>query len=208
MASSVEIANRALSKLGAERITSLNDNTKGARAMLARFDLLRDAELEAHPWRFAIKLTTLPALSTAPAYGYARAFQRPSDDLRPISIGDYAIDSRAVGVQYAVQTGYSNARAPYEIVGDAIFTDYAAPLEYQYVRRVTNSGEFTALFVEALASRLAMDAAEELTQSASKQQAATQDYERALKEARRINALHRPPQRRVPGAFIQSRQGF
>lgn len=208
MASSVEIANRALSKLGAERITSLDDNIKGARAMLARFNLLRDAELEAHPWRFAIKLTTLPALATAPVYGYAFAYQRPSDDLRPITIGDYAIDSRAIGVQYAVQTGYSNSRAPFEIVGASIFTDYAAPLEYQYIRRVSNSGEFPALFVEALASRLAMDAAEELTQSASKQQAAMQDYERALKEARRVNALYRPPQRRRPGAFIQSRQGF
>lgn len=207
MASTVEIANRALSKLGAERITSLDDNTKGARAMVARFDFLRDAELEAHPWRFAIKLTTLPALVTAPVYGYARAFQRPADDLRPISIGDYAVDSRAVGVQYAVQTGYSNARAPYEIVGNSIFTDCAAPLEYQYVRRVTNSGEFSALFVEAFAARLAMDAAEELTQSAGKQQAAVQDYDRAMSEARRVNALYRPPQRRRPGAFITSRQG-
>lgn len=203
MASEVDVANRALSKLGADRITAMTDNTKGARAMLARFSLLRDAELEAHPWRFAIKRAELPALSTAPVYGYARAFQRPADDLRPLMAGGYPVDSRMVGVM--VRTGRGMVQPIYEIVGRTIETDLSAPLEYDYVRQVTNAGDFPALFVEALACRLAMDACEELTQSQTKKDDAKQMYRAAIQEARRVNALYLVPARRTPGPWITSR---
>lgn len=205
MASEVDISNRALSKLGAERITSLADPSKGARAMLARYDLLRDAELEANPWRFAVTRTTLPALSTAPTYGYAYQYQRPSDDLRPLTIGNAAINARAVGVMYSVQRTYDPNAALYEIIGQTIQTDFGAPLEYEYIRRVTVTGEFPPLFVEALACRLAMDAAEELTQHEAKKQSAERQYSQAIQEARRVNSLYRPPRRNAPGNFMLSR---
>ena len=112
MSSSVDIANAALSKLGAARITSLTDANKGARAMNARLERLRDTELEAYPWRFAIVRTTLPALSTAPAYGYARQFQRPVNDLRPVMVGGYAINAETIGVQYSGASNYTPAEAP------------------------------------------------------------------------------------------------
>lgn len=205
MASAVDIANRALSKLGEVRITSLTDNTKPARAMNARFELLRDAELEAHPWRFSIVRTTLPALATAPAWGFARAFQRPTGDLRPVSIGDRAVNIEAVGVYYQESSGADPHAAPWEVIGDQIHTDLSAPLKYEYISRITDTTLFSALFVEALACRLAADAAEELTQSAGKRDRADAEYARTLREARRINALYRPPTPRGPGNFMLSR---
>lgn len=204
MASEVDIANRALSKLGAARITSLTDNNKGARAMLARFDLLRDAELEAHPWRFAVVRTTLPALVSTPAYGYSYEYQRPTDDLRPLMVGGNAVNINTIGVQYR---GSGPVDAEFEIIGQTIQTNIPAPLKYEYISRVEVSGNFPALFVEALASRLAMDACEELTQSATKYDRAEKHYTRAIREARRVNALYRPPHARTPGPFIQSRVG-
>lgn len=205
MTSSVEIANRALSKLGAARITSLDDDNKPARAMKARYTLLRDAELEAYPWRFAIKLTSLPALASAPLYGYANAYQRPFDDLRPISIGDHPVLHEAVGVVYAAGYTYQSGTAPFEIIGQEIHSDFGPPLKYQYVQRVTDSGFYPPLFVEALACRLAADAAEELTQNAGKYDRAVAMYDRAIAEARRVNAMYRPPSLRTPGRFILSR---
>lgn len=205
MASESDIANRALSKLGETRIASLTDNTKPARAMLARFDLLRDAELEAHPWRFSVERTTLPALSTTPSWGYAVAYQRPSDDLRPLKVGDDFIDPSLVGVYYRSSHLGSVNSPMFEVIGDQIHTDLTAPIKYEYIKRVTDTTKFSSLFIEVLACRLAADAAEELTQSAGKQDRAEASYRQALSEARRINALYRPPSQRGVSRFLGSR---
>lgn len=203
MASDVEICNRALSILGESRIVSLDDNNKAARAMKARLDILRDAELEAHAWRFAVKRTTLPASVDVPEWGFAKIYDRPTDDLRPLRVGDMEINSATIGVQYS-STGYPE-EGLYEIVEGRIHTDLSAPLKYEYIARITDTGQFSSLFVEALAARLAADAAEELTQSNTKQQAAGLQYRNALHEARRVNALYTKPRRRGLSRWMQAR---
>jgi hypothetical protein len=121
-------------------------------------------------------------------------------------VDNAAIDMRTVGVQYS-SSGYSNYGNPYEIIDGKIYTDKSAPLDYQYVSKVTNAGLFPALFVEALACRLAMDACEELTQNHQKKEFAAQEYQATIRQARRVNALYNPPRRKSSGAFIQSRFG-
>lgn len=204
MASEVDIANRALSMLGDLRIISLDDANKGARAMKARFSHLRDAELAAHSWRFAVTRTLLAASTTVPAYGYSKIYTRPVDDLRPLMVGDVAVNSNLVGLTLS-DSGYRTA-GEYEIIGGDIHTDLAGPLKYQYIARVTNTGLFDSLFVEALAARLAVDAAEELTQSNTKQQAAARHYDAALREARRINSIYNPPRGKTAGTWLQARR--
>ena len=81
MASVIQVANRALTKLGAARIISLGDNNKQARAVASCFDDLRDAELRAHRWSFALVRTALPALTTTPAYEFQYEYQLPADFL-------------------------------------------------------------------------------------------------------------------------------
>jgi hypothetical protein len=203
MASTVEIANRALSKLGEARITSLDDNSKPARAMKARFDLVRDAELASYAWRFAVKRVPLAAAVEVPEWGFARIFPRPVDDLRPLKIANAYVDFRTIGVTVSYSSRVPDL--PYEVIDGKIYTDLPAPLEYEYVSRVTNSGAFDALFVEALACRLAADAAEELTQSNTKIEQAMRQYDLAIKMARRVHALYVPPARKPTGAFMQSR---
>ena len=204
MASKVDIANRALSMLGEARIISLTDNNKPARAMNARFDLLRDAELTAYPWRFAVKRAQLAASTEVPSWGYSVIYERPTDDLKLIRVGGANISAEAVGVMYSA-TGYSSEAAPYEVIEGKIHTDLSAPLDYEYISRVTDTGQFDPLFVEALASRLAADAAEELTQSKAKKEAALYTYDRAISTAKRNNALMRPPRMREPGRWMSSR---
>lgn len=203
MASSVEISNRALSILGEARIVSMDDNNKAARAMKARFDILRDAELEAHAWRFAVKRTTLAASVDVPPWGYSYIYDRPTDDLRPLRVGNSNVNSLTLGVQYEA-SGYVSDGL-YEIVEGRIQTNQSAPLNYEYIARITDTGQFSSLFVEALAARLAADAAEEITQSNTKQQAAGLQYKNALSEARRVNALYTPPKRRGLSTWMQAR---
>ena len=95
MASVVDICNRALQKLGAESITSLTQNTENARACNSCFEFLRDAELRAHPWNFAIKRAQLAADLTPPEFGYDLRYQLPSDYLRLLPSDSFDVNRSA-----------------------------------------------------------------------------------------------------------------
>jgi len=71
----------------------------------------------------------------------------------------------------------------YEIEGSQILTIFNAPLKIRYIQDVTDPGRFDALFVEALAAKLAYEACEEITQSLSKRQQAGEDYKQAIRDA-------------------------
>jgi hypothetical protein len=63
---SIDIANRACQHLGQTRIGSagFNEVSKQAREIGAAYDVLRRAELERNPWRFAIRIAVLRAIDT------------------------------------------------------------------------------------------------------------------------------------------------
>ena len=182
MASEVQIANRALQILGAKRITSLTEDSRNARAVNACYETLRDAELRAHPWAFAITRASLAASATAPAFHKERAFPLPSDCLRLLAPDpDYVVNSQ-----------------DWIVEGREILTNDAAPLKIRYVKRVTDPNEMDTLFRETLSARMAVEMAEEITQSNSKKQDAQAMYMTKIAEARRVNAIEqiaaKPPE--------------
>lgn len=179
MASKVEICNRALQLLGANSITSLEGNSTEARECSRAFDIVRDAELRAHPWNFARKRVSLAASSTTPAFEYANAFPVPSDFIR------LKLENRSqVPVDWQIET---------HSTGDVcIMTDDSAPLKIVYIAQITDTAKWDALFVEVFAARLAMDICEKITASAQKRQLAQNEYQWKLAEAKRVNAIERP----------------
>lgn len=187
MASQTDICNRALTKVGATRITNINDNSKSARVMSALWDTVRKAELRRRFWKFAIARTTLPALSEKPSWGYNTAFQLPADFIRLVQVNDtFAVPA---------MTDYRDQDdSAYQIEGSQILTIFNAPLKIRYVQDVTDPGKFDSLFVEALASKLAYEACEEITQSLSKRQQAAEDYKQAMRDATLAGAIERAPQ--------------
>lgn len=187
MASQIDIVNRAITKLGGARITSMNDNNKQARVMTALWDTVRQAELRKRFWSFALVRTTLPALATTPAWGFSFAYQLPPDFLRIVQVNDYFVDPNLLD--------YRNMDdSPYAIEGGNILTDFPAPLKIRYVADVTNPGDFDPLFVEAFASKLAYEGCEDLTQSNTKKDTAAKDYVAAVRDAAMTNAIEKPPQ--------------
>ncbi|KVE27254.1 hypothetical protein WS67_12190 [Burkholderia singularis] len=195
MASEVQIANRALTKLGSSRITSLGEDSKAAATLNSMFATVRDAELTEHRWHFAKARALLPKLAESPAFGFANQYRLPQDHLSLIQIGSFTIYRR------------TDTRGLYSLEGGNILTDLDAPLPIRYVRRVTDPNAFAPLFIEAFACRLAAESCEELTQSATKQQAAWAAYSRAIAAAVRINAIERPPQSIADDTWIESRHG-
>lgn len=177
MASNVEIANRALQKLGAKRITSLTEDSVNARAVSACFDILRKAELRKHPWSFAIERVQLAASSTAPLFVKEKSFPLPSDCLRVLpNDPDYEYNNK-----------------DWQIEGQNIITDDAAPLNVRYIKDVTDPNVMDVLFREALSAKIAMELCEELTQSNTKIRTAKVMYDEAINDAKKINAIERVP---------------
>ena len=206
MASDTEVANRALSKLGEARLVALTDDTKGGRAMLARFAMLRDAELMAANWRFAVRRVNLAASLVVPAWGFSTIYPRPVDDLRPLRIDGIFIDARSIGLQFE-DSGFSPSQPGFSIIEGSIQTNRKGPLKYEYLAQITTVALWDPLFVEAFACRLAMDAAEELTQSQSKMEAVAMQYKAAIAMARRTNAIMELPRIKPVGAFVLARFG-
>ena len=205
MVTEVDIVNRALSMLGEKRITALTDDNKQGRAMNARYTFLRDSELSAYPWRFAIRRVKLYASGASPDWGFSTVYALPNDNLRIIEIGGDGVNASTVGVMYE-STGFgSDGRSAYEVVEGELHINDSGPLQYEYISRVTDPEQFDALFVEALAARIAADAAEELTQSDNKKRYAMAVYDETVRVARRSDALRRPPRRHAAGTWHRSR---
>lgn len=193
MTSQVKLANRALTKIGSARITSLDEDSKAAATINSMFQDVLDAELRAHNWHFSKTRALLPKLSTPPLFGFSYAYQLPSDFLKLIQIGDFPIYPRA------------DTRGLFSIEDGQLLTDIDAPLPLRYIKRVTDVNKLDALFAETFACRLAFESCEAITQSATKKQAASAEYADALKNAIRANAIERPSQAIVDDTWLESR---
>lgn len=182
MASEVEICNRALQKLGAKRITSLTEDSVNARSCNVAYNVVRDAELRAHPWSFAVRRAELAADVTAPLFGKQNAFPLPSDFLRLLP-PDPELNLNNID---------------WQIEGRSILTNDSAPLQIRYVAKITDPNTMDPTFREALSARLAWELCEELTQSNQKKGDARTDYTLAIREARRCGAIEniaaKPPE--------------
>lgn len=173
MASIVEIVNKALDKIGYGAITSLDDGTKAANLADRTWPLVRDQVLRDHPWNFAIKRTNTAPLSVSPDWGFTYQHELPSDCLRLIEVRDLNRD------EYQLEQG-------------RILTDESV-LYIRYLSRVEDTNEYDALFVDAVASALAYEMCESLTQSNRKKTALYALYEESLLRAKRADAFENPP---------------
>lgn len=175
MASVVGICNRALQKLGAKRITAIDQDSVNARACNTCYEPIRDAELEDHDWNFAVEIASLAADSTEPAWGKSYRYALPSDFIRLCE--DYEEDN--------VNT------KDWVIQGRYIYTDESAPLYIRYIKRVTDPNEMTPLFREAVSSKMALELCEELSQSNVKKEALERGYTDVIRRAKKSNAFQR-----------------
>lgn len=198
MASKIQICNRALSKLGADRITSLDDDNKAARAMKSAFDFVRDSELRAHNWNFSIRRAELAALSTAPVWGFAYQYALPIDFLKLVEIRDLYPNANV--------QDYRTVPAPlWQVEGGVLMSDAEAPLYIRYVAQISDTAVYDASFAEALACRLAAECAEEITESSGKVQMAWKLYQMSVLDALRADSIEQPGEWMTDGEWVLGR---
>lgn len=145
MASDVAICNQALGLLGTDPIIALTDNVKAASLCKLLYYDVRDAVLEAHDWTFAVVRAKLPASTTAPTFGFGVAYPLPANVLR-------------------VQEVNERKGGPWQVEGGSIVTNDST-CRVKYISQITDPNKFSALFVQALAARMAAELAIPLTQS-------------------------------------------
>jgi len=186
MASKTEIANRALSKLGQPRVSNIDTtDTKAARTIRNMWDNVRDSLLQSFPWNFSVRRAQLAADGSAPAWGWAKQYTLPSDFLSLIEIKN-------------------NPR--YEVADGFIMTDEGAPLYIKYVRRVVNTGLYDAMFAEAFAAQLAVEACEEITQSNTKKQILIAERDGIIKMAYQNDSIQNPVAEPLVDEWLTARE--
>jgi hypothetical protein len=168
--SEVSICNLALYHVGESRITSLSEDSTGARLCNEFYAPMRDAVLEDRDWKFAGKRQQLGLLAAAPAFGYAYRHQIPADCIKVRDVRrDTLENDRPNDLEWVRE-------------GDVILSD-ATPLYLRYTYRETNPNKFSSGFVTTLAYRLASSLAIPIQQSRTLQDQMWNLYQQALQAA-------------------------
>ena len=183
MTERVDIANLALSWLGENEITSLDDDTQAARQVQINYIPARDATLEAHEWTFAIKRFIPAKNDTPPIYGPGQAFDVPSDILRVVAVerNDTFSQTFEPVINGGEQLDWQFESGQIVCNEDIVFA--------RGIQRITEEGRFSPLFVHALAAKLASLLALNLTASAEIQGNMYALYQLHIKEAKTRDGL-------------------
>lgn len=187
MASEVQICNRALQRLGAGRISAMDADSPEAREVNVAYEPLRDFLLRSHPWSFAVSRAALAASADAPIGDDAPAYQYPwpTDALRILLP--------------------KSANLDWIMEGRKILTNDSAPLYVRYIVKVTDPNLMDPMFRETLACWIAYETCEAITQSNSKKAGLLNDLKVMIAEARRTNAIEKPPVESADGDWDTGR---
>ncbi|ELW77060.1 MULTISPECIES: hypothetical protein [Acinetobacter] len=169
MTTKVDISNQALSMIGADSITSFEENTSTARRMKTLYDTSRKAVLRLHPFHCATKRIKLSPLSTCPEFGYAYQFQLPDDLVTVINANteDYVIEN------------------------DKILSNNNQ-LQLVYVFDLKNEERFDTLFTECLILYLASKISKAITGNQGNADSLYMQCQELLKQAKAIQAQEVP----------------
>lgn len=185
--SSTDICNLALDLLSVGNVTDIENPTNSTEELCARwYDQTRRKLLREHPWNFATKRATLAASSTAPAFGFNKAFPVPADFVRLCTIHDNSFEREVVAGHnhYQFEGG--------EILISNTFGDSNA-LNIRYVYDIKTVSQFDPLFVDLLAHDLALALAYKGTETNSNVERINQLMRARGQIARAIDGQERPP---------------
>lgn len=180
MATAVQICNMALSHLGKNSITSLTESTTEAQKCNLFYSQVVDSVLQSAFWNFAKMTEAGTELADETVPGYDFLYQKPSKCLFVRKV--FVPDAEDV-----------NNPDPYEVVMSPTTkqTAIASNLEDAYIcytYQITDPTAFPAIFVEAVALKLAASMAQVLVGDYSLAQRLSQAYSGVMAEARRLNA--------------------
>jgi len=179
----VSICNLALTHLGAEEITSLNESSRQAVVCKTVYETVKLMVLRDHFWGFALARATLSPNGSIPPFGFRNTFDIPAT----------AILWKFVDLSYEAKQE-----------GQKLLSD-ASSINIIYVKSDIGEANFESKFVNALSLRLAEVMCYRITQNVSLVGVLNARYAEAIKEAKRANALVSTPDALVIDTFTNVR---
>ncbi|MCP4827732.1 MAG: hypothetical protein GY889_02520 [Proteobacteria bacterium] len=188
--SKLSIINDALTLLGTNRITSLSDGSTESAVMNQIFDGVQDGVMRAYPWNCLTNRTQLAASTTTPAFGFDFQYPLPTDPycLRVLELNETTnLDT-------------------WKVEGRNLLTN-ASACKIRFIGRPDSLGEIDGLLAQAIAARLAADAAYTLVQSNGVAQLMWQIYASKIQEAQSIDQIESSRDHFVSTRFEEVRAG-
>lgn len=185
------IVDRALQLVGYKSVSGIQQNDRGARAMLRAYKPVLYSMLQENYWGFSIKRATITKDTIAPIHGYKNRFKLPGDFIMLAPEDQRLTD-------YPLKTDWI-------IEGEYILSDDDSPLDIRYVSSSITENMFPPLFAEAFSAQLAVSTVEELTQSNTKLQNLFSILERQVNMAKKRNFIISPKPRAPVSSWISGR---
>ena len=151
MVSPVSICNMALGWLGANRIEEFTGNSTPSQLCRDNYEMVRDSVLEERNWTFAQRREVSDVSATEPETGQYQHY----------------IDDDWMRIHRVKRPVASNRLAPvnsWVVEGDYVLCEYPKIVMFGG-RRISDTGKYTPLFVQALAARMAATLAIPLTEN-------------------------------------------
>lgn len=174
MASVTQVYNLASKRVGGPRITSPDDDRTVARAIKGVWDIERRAAIRDGSWNFAMARFRLPALTTAPAFGFTHAYKLPAECLRLIEV-------------------YGHEREDYQLEGRSILANISGPLDIRCLTDIEEPSFWDDAFAEAFAFRIALAIGDDIAGSAFDRASVERDYAVRIAASKRVDAMENPP---------------
>jgi len=176
--SKVDIVNRALTKLGEPPVSSLNDAVFGKSYEII-YDDIKELLLSSYPWRFSLEIKYLPKLEEK--YGDRYMYKLPTDCLLLINVfGPEKTDVTDIR-QYKLQA--------YEVVNNAIVCLLHSGVRAEYVKNIDDDMEFSPLFREALAAKIASELSMRIKHSTTLKQMLDSEFITLIRQAELNNEI-------------------
>ena len=210
MASVVGICNRALQKVGANRILNLTDNSREARSCNNAYDPVRLALLRKYRWNFAKTRAILAPDDTTPAFDYLYQFSMPADCLRILLPNDNTLDWVIEGRKILTNggtdsTAIEGSNLTYVAGSRSSSTASGATLYLRYIADITDPNVFDPMFAETFALKMAVEMCDELTQSNSKKQLLMSEFREYLSDCMLADSLENIPANPPTDTWVTAR---
>lgn len=195
--SKTDICNLALARVGALSIMDIDDaDSKGARACKNAFEATVREVSRAHIWNCVSDRATLAALTEAPAFGFAKQYQLPTNFIRLAKLNGVDCNDDEPGDYYKIE-------------GKRLLTDEDTA-KIQYVAYVADPNQYDPLMVDCVVVLLASKIAVPMRQDEAMASNLRTEYERVtLPRARKTDGNEKKSRRYDPRSesrFIAARR--
>lgn len=194
----LQLYNQALGMIGEGKLSALTDNRPERYAL----DDIWDQDpikqmLEETYWEFATRTLEWNYNSAIePAFGYSRAYDRPANYVRTVSLCTDEFFNEPL-TDYHIEAGY-----------------WFCDIDIIYLRYISDSDDYgrnmslwTELFRNCVATKMAKELAIRLTKSQTIKDGIEREHNKYLRDAKSLNAQEKPTQYLRPGSWTRSRTG-